>query len=46
MNDDPGVTMTHFKARSNWVICTFEWGKLLQGNLTEENLQQRTILTE
>ena len=29
INDDPGLTMTYFTARSNWVICTFEWGKLL-----------------
>ena len=32
--------------RSNWVTCTFKWGKLLQSHLMEENLQQRTILTE
>ena len=29
INDDPGLTLTYFTARSNWVICTFEWGKLL-----------------
>ena len=27
-NDDPGLTMTYFTARSNWVTCTFGWGKL------------------
>ena len=26
-NDDPGLTLTYFKARSYWVTCTFEWGK-------------------
>ena len=46
INDDPGLTLTYFTARSNWVTCTFEWGKLLQSHLMEENLQQRTILTE
>ena len=44
--DDPGLTLTFFIARSNLVICTFEWGKLLQSHLMEENLQQRTILAE
>ena len=46
INDDPGLTLTSFTTRSNWVICTFELGKLLQSNLMEEILQQRTILTE
>ena len=46
INDDPGLTLTYFTARSNWVTYTFEWGKLLQSHLMEENLQQRTILTE
>ena len=46
INDDPALTLTYFTARSNWVACTFEWGKLLQSHLMEENLQQRNILTE
>ena len=25
--DDPGLTLTFFMARSNWVTCTFEWEK-------------------
>ena len=29
INDDPGLTLTYLLARSNWVTCTFEWGKLL-----------------
>ena len=29
INDDPGLTLTYFTARSNLVICTSEWGKLL-----------------
>ena len=44
INDDPGLTMTYFTARSNWVIFTFEWGKLLQSHLMEEILQQYTII--
>ena len=30
VNDDPGLTLTLFTARSNWVTYTFELGKLLQ----------------
>ena len=30
INDDPGLTLTYFTARSNWVAHTIEWGKLLQ----------------
>ena len=40
INDDPGLT------RSNWVTCMFEWGKLVQCHLMEENLPQKTKLTE
>ena len=46
INYDPGLTLTYFMARSNWVTYMFEWGKLLQSHLMGENLQQRTILTE
>ena len=46
INDDPGLILTYFTARSNWVACTFEWEKLLKRHLMEENFQQRTILTE
>ena len=46
INDDSGLTLTCFTARSNWVNYTFECGKLLQSYLMEEILQQRTILTE
>ena len=46
INDDPGLTLTFFTARSGWVTCTFEWGKLLQSHLMEESLQHRTILIE
>ena len=46
INDDPGLTLTYFTARSNWVTCTFELGKNFKSHLMDENLQQRTILTE
>ena len=46
INDGPGLTLTYFTARSNWVAYTFELGKLLQSHLMGENLQQRIILTE
>ena len=46
INDDPGLALTYFTKRSNWVPYTFEWEKLLPSHLMGENLQQRTILTE
>ena len=46
INDDPGLTLTYFTARSNWFTYTFEWGKLLQSHLMEEILQQSTLLAE
>ena len=46
INDDPGLTLTYFTARSNWVTCMFKWGKLLQSHLIVENLQQRTIFND
>ena len=30
INDDLGLTLTYFTARSNLVAYTIEWGKLLQ----------------
>ena len=36
INDDPGLTLTYFTARSNLVTCAFEWGKLLKSHLLEE----------
>ena len=33
INDDPGLTMTYFTARSNWVAVMFQWGKRLQSHL-------------
>ena len=27
INDDPGLTLTYFTARSNWFAYMFEWGK-------------------
>ena len=45
INDDPGLTLTYFMARSNWVAVRLN-GENLQSHLMEENLQQRTILTE
>ena len=45
-NDDPGLTLTYFTARSNRVAYMFEWRKLLQSHLMGENLQQGTILNE
>ena len=31
-NDDPGLTLTYFTARSNLVPCAFVWGKVKQWN--------------
>ena len=33
INDDPGLTLTYFMARSNLVAYTFEWGIVLQSHL-------------
>ena len=30
INDDLGMTLTYFTARSNWFAYRFEWGNLLQ----------------
>ena len=46
INDEPGLTLTCFMARSDLVAYPYELGKLLQRHLMGENLQQRTILTE
>ena len=46
INDDPGLNLTYFTARSNWFTSTFKLGKLLQSHLMDENLQRRTILNE
>ena len=29
INDDPGLTLTHFTARSKLLACAFKWEKLL-----------------
>ena len=41
INDDPGMTLTYFTARSNWVTYMFEWGKLLQSHLMEKTCSKR-----
>ena len=42
INDEPGLTLTYFTAKSNWVAHTFKWGKLLQSHLMGENTRQMT----
>ena len=34
INNDPGLTLTYFTARSNLIACTFQWGILLLSYLT------------
>ena len=34
-NDDPGVTLTYFTARSNLVTMAFLWGKSENGGFSE-----------
>ena len=41
INDDPGLTLTYFTARSNWVAYTFEWGKLFQKLFNGKNLAEK-----
>ena len=33
INHDPVMTVAQFMARSTWVACAFEWGKLLKCHL-------------
>ena len=33
VNDDPGLTLTYFMARSNLVVFVFIWGKLSEWHL-------------
>ena len=33
INDDPGLTLTYFTARSNLVAYTFDKGRVLQSHL-------------
>ena len=35
INDDPGLTLAYFRARSNCVTYTFKWGKLLQSHCSK-----------
>ena len=44
INDDPGLTLTYFMARSNWVVYTFEWGKLLQSHLMGNTCSKGLLL--
>ena len=46
INDDPGLTLTYFTARSNWVTYTFEFGNTVTKSFNGGNLQQRIKLTE
>ena len=46
INDDPGLTLTYFTARSNLVAYIFEWGKLLQSFNGKKNFQQMARLIE
>ena len=46
INNDPGLTLTYFTARSNWVICTLNGENCYKSHLIEQNLRKRTILTE
>ena len=34
-NDDPGVTLTYFTARSNLVTYVFQWGKVKRVEFSE-----------
>ena len=43
INDDPGLTLTYFKARSNWVAYNLN-GENCYSHLMGENLQQVFML--
>ena len=46
INDDHGLTLTYFIARSIWVAYTFEWGKLFQSHLMRKTCSKVLNLTE
>ena len=47
INDDPGLTLTHFTARSNLAAYVFDWKNCYKVNQKgKKNLQQMTKLTE
>ena len=45
-NDDPGLTLTYFTARSNLVPYAFIWGKTVRKSFNGRNLQQMTRVTK
>ena len=46
INDDPGLTLTYFMARSNWVAYTFEWGKLTKSFNGEKLATKNKFINE
>ena len=44
ISHDPGLTLTYFTARSNWVICTFEWGKNVTNLFNGGNLAAKDYI--
>ena len=46
INDDPGLTLTYFTARSNWVTYPFEWGKLLHSHFMGETCSKGVLVFE
>ena len=44
INDDPGLTLTYFTARSNWVAYTFEWGKTVTKSFNGGNLAAKDYI--
>ena len=46
LNDDPGLTLTNFTARSNLVAYAIAWEKTVTKSFNGNSLQQMTKLTE
>ena len=44
IKDDPGLTLTCFMARSNWVTCTFEWGKTVAKSFNGRKLAAKDYI--
>ena len=44
INDDPGLTLTYFTTRSNWVACTFEWRKTITKSFNGGNLAAKDYI--
>ena len=46
INDNPGLTLTYFTARSNWVAYTIEWGNTVTKSLNGGKLAAKDYIDQ